>query len=186
MKIVKGIIKYTIFIILLVLLVFNIYNFISRKILKKDLPTVFGYAVLEVVSGSMEPTINIGDLIIIKKNINNLKEGEIVTFYDVNGSFVTHRIIEINEDSIITQGDANNTVDEAINKDKIVGKYIRKIDKLGILFKSLKNPIVMVLILVIGIIICLLVSTDKKLIPLDISDEEKEYIEYKEKKKKDR
>lgn len=182
MKIVKGIIKYTIFLILILVLAFNVYNYIARNILKRDLPTIGGYGVLEVISGSMEPTISIGDLIIINTKDNNYKVEDIVTFYDTNGSFVTHRIKEINGSNVVTKGDANNTQDEEFNSNKIVGKYVTKIDNLGILFKSLKSPLVMVLILAIGIVICLLISTDKSLTPIDISDDDKEFLEFKKNK----
>lgn len=184
MKIVKKIIKSLIFIVLILLLAFNLYNFVSRNILKKDLPTIAGYGVLEVISGSMEPTISIGDLVVIDTKKSDYKISEIITFKDVNGSFVTHRLIDINDDQVITQGDANNAVDEPINKSDVVGVYVTKLDNVGTLFKSLKNPLVMVLIFAIGIVICVIVSTDKSLNPLDISEEDKEFIEYQEQKKK--
>lgn len=153
--------------------------------LKKDLASVNGYATLEVVSGSMEPTIDIGDLIIINQKDKKYKKNDIITFKDVNSSFVTHRIIKIDGKKIITKGDNNNSKDEGyITKDKIVGKYVFKINKLGFLVKSIKNPVTLTIIFIIGIIICIIISTDKDGIPLDISEEEKKYIRAKEKAKK--
>lgn len=183
MKILKKIIAIIIAIILVLILSFNIFNFISIKILGNELPTINGYAYLEVISGSMEPKINIGDIVIIDTKVNNYKVKDIVTFKDINGSFVTHRIIDIKDNEIITQGDANNTVDDSITKDQIVGRYISKIDGLGALIKSFKNPLILIMILVIGIISCILVSTDSKGNVI-LTQEEKEYLEFLESKNK--
>ncbi len=173
MKLVKNIFIKIIWIILSILVVFNIYNFVSINILHKDLATVNGYALLEVVSGSMEPTIDVGDIIIIKTNNQEYKRDDIVTFYDVNGSFVTHRLVKINGDKMVTKGDANDSEDEEMETKNIVGKMVFKLNGAGKLIASLKNPFVMLLIMIIGIVLCLLMSTDKNLIPKDLTEEEK-------------
>ncbi|MCX4364824.1 MAG: signal peptidase I [Bacilli bacterium] len=190
MKLVKNIFIKIIWLILILLVTFNIYNFVSINVLKKDIASINGYAILEVVSGSMEPTIKIGDIIVINTKKTDYKAGDIITFYDVNGSFVTHRLVNINDTKMTTKGDANDSADEEMDTKNIVGKYVTKISGAGKLMASLKNPFVMLLILVIGIVSCLLMSTDENLIPKDLTDEEKAYLEYKklskEKPKKDK
>lgn len=181
MKIVKKIITIFVTVILLLVLSYNIYNFISINVLDKDLPTINGYAVLEVISGSMEPKISKGDIVIIDTKVNNYKAKDIVTFKDTNGSYVTHRILEINKDKVITKGDANNTIDDPINIDSITGKYICKLSGLGALIKSIRSPFALVMILIIGILLCVLVSTDSKGNPI-LTEEEKEYMEFLEQK----
>ena len=181
MKIVKKIITIFVTVILLLVLSYNIYNFISINVLDKDLPTINGYAVLEVISGSMEPKISKGDIVIIDTKVNNYKAKDIVTFKDTNGSYVTHRILEINKDKVITKGDANNTIDDEINIDSITGKYICKLSGLGALIKSIRSPFALVMILIIGILLCVLVSTDSKGNPI-LTEEEKEYMEFLEQK----
>lgn len=178
MKLVKNIFIKIIWIILFILVAFNIYNFVSINILHKDLATINGYALLEVVSGSMEPTIHVGDIIIINTNDQEYKKDDIITFYDVNGSFVTHRLIEINDEVMVTKGDANDSKDEEMNANNIVGKMVFRLNGAGKLMASLKNPFVMLLIMIIGIVLCLLMSTDKNLIPKDLTEEEKAFIEY--------
>lgn len=182
MKIFKKIITIIISIILLLILSFNIFNFISIKLLGNELPTINGYGVLEVISGSMEPKISIGDMVIIDTKIKDYKVKDIVTFKDINGSFVTHRIVEIKDDEIITRGDANNTIDDAIKKEQIVGRYVYKINGLGALIKSLRSPLTLIMIMIIGIITCVLVSTDSKG-NIILTKEEKEYLEFLESKK---
>lgn len=189
MKLLKKILMTFIWIVLILLVTFNVYNFVSIKILHKELPKIFGYSVLEVVSGSMEPTIMVGDLIVIDTDCEEYQKGDIITFRDVNGSFVTHRIVEIGVDEMITKGDNNDSQDEAMSPATIVGKYVTRIPQLGSVMSSLKNPLVMALILAIGIIVCFLVSTDKDLKP-KLTEDEKEFLEFKkfkeEEKKKEK
>lgn len=179
MKIFKRII-FTIFSILIsIILLFNIYNFICINIMNRDITTVFGYGMLEVVSGSMEPTIHKGDIIVINTKYKDYKKGDIITFYDEEGSFVTHRIVSIVQSQVITQGDNNNTEDDAIFMDDIVGKYKFKINGGGIFLAVLKSPLTMIMILVIGVLVCIFFSTDKEGNPI-LDEEEKEYLEFQE------
>lgn len=184
MKLLKKVVTVIFSIFLILLITFNIYNFVSINLLHKDLAKVAGYAVLEVVSGSMEPTIMKGDLIIIDTDCKKYQNNDIITFRDINDSFVTHRIFSIdNEKNImITQGDANDSKDEAMSTNAIVGKYVLKIPAMGKVMSSLKNPIVMILILVAGIIVCALVSTDDKVVLTEITEEDEEFLEFKRQK----
>lgn len=183
MKIVKKVLLIIITILLVLLIAFNAYNFFSLKVLKHKLTTVGGYSILEVVSGSMEPTIHVGDMIIVNTKASNYEESDIVTFLDVNGSFVTHRIISINEEEMITKGDFNNTEDEPTKVDKIVGKYVSRIPGAGKIISSFKSPFTLVMILIIGLLFCYLISTDKNGNPI-FTDEEKEFLEYQKEKNK--
>lgn len=181
MKIVKKVLLIVITILLILLVAFNAYNFFSLKVLKHKLTTVGGYSLLEVVSGSMEPTIHVGDMIIINTKASNYQENDIVTFLDVNGSFVTHRIVSIDEEEMITKGDFNNTEDEPTKMNKIVGKYVARIPGAGKILSSFKNPFTLVMILIIGLLFCYLISTDKNGNPI-FTDEEKEFLEYQKEK----
>lgn len=179
MKTLKKIVVIVFSILISIVLIYNIYNFICINILDKKITTVGGYGMLEVVSGSMEPTIHVGDIIIIDTKDKNYKVGDIVTFCDREGSFVTHRIIAIVEQQVITQGDHNNTEDDAIFMDDIVGKYKFKISGGGIFLAALKSPLTIIMIFVIGMLICVYVSTDKDGNPI-LDEEEKEYLEFQE------
>lgn len=94
---------------------------------------VFGKSVLKVVTGSMEPSIYVGEYIVVEKtDTNELEKGDIISFYsdqsDISGLLVTHRIVEINSDgTFITKGDANPVSDSvAVRPERIVGKYTHK------------------------------------------------------------
>ena len=79
-------------------------------------------AIYEVKTGSMEDGIHVGDYILTYK-CDKYNVGDVVT-YDVNGYFVTHRIVEKNGSKVITKGDANNVADEEIDEKSIRGRMI--------------------------------------------------------------
>ena len=124
MNVVKNVLIVVITIVLILLVSFGIYNFISIKILKQEYAAINGYTILEVVSGSMEPTIKVGDLIVINVREKNYESGDIVTFRDVEGSFVTHRIVSIDDEVMITMGDNNDSIDDEVATSQIIGKYV--------------------------------------------------------------
>ncbi len=186
MKIVKRVLVVGLCLLLSLVFAYNIYRFVCIRILKKDMATIAGYTALEVVSGSMEPTLHIGDMIIINTKEKTYKKGDIVTFYDKEGSFVTHRIISINEVEMVTKGDNNNKEDQPTNVENIVGKYVFKVSRGQKLLSALKSPLIAVLILINGIFLGIYVSIDKQG-NLILDDEEKEYEEFRQylnKKKK--
>lgn len=95
--------------------------------------SVFGRSMLKVVTGSMEPSLQVGDYIYIKDTpADELEVGDVITFRseepDVYGKLVTHRIIEVRPDgTFVTKGDANSTADrKAVRSDQIYGRYTGK------------------------------------------------------------
>ena len=94
----------------------------------------------------MEPSLKVEDIIIIKEN-DNYKENDIIT-YKKDEEYITHRIISIKENIVITKGDANNTEDDPISKQDIVGKYIYKFKILGKTSKYLSNIKAWIIILI--------------------------------------
>ena len=124
-------------------------------------PTVFGVAPMVVLSGSMSGTaqdhIEAGDLIFdTKADVNTLKEGDVISFME-NKVVVTHRIIRIEtaQDGtrlFVTKGDANNTEDEPITADMVVGLYRFRIPKLGDFALFLQKPLGMVIFIGIPVL----------------------------------
>lgn len=129
--------------IVIIAIFFALYGLFQLKIQNKPYINYFGYTFFEVVSGSMAPTINTYDLIIVKVD-NNVAKNDIVTFY-MDNNFITHRIIDyINDKKILTKGDANNATDKYIKKDMIIGKVIYNVPKFGIFKRVLTSPKVII------------------------------------------
>ena len=145
-------------IIIFVLFTLIVYSF-SKYVLKSEVPNVFGFSILKVISGSMEPTIKIDDYIIIQKR-NDYKIGDIITYKDKNDNLVTHRIIKISKE-VITKGDKNNVQDEAINKDMIKGKVLLIIPNY---FKNINTIYIILLLFILFIVGCIITAfiPDKK------------------------
>ena len=109
-----------------------IFLFITiNKILKFDAHVV--------ISESMEPEINKGDIIYMKKaDKEKLKTGDIVIFMQENTNFtITHRIVEINfeERCVYTKGEQNTQQEKSkVKFNDILGVYVYKIPYIGNLF----------------------------------------------------
>lgn len=160
-----NLIKKTLIIILYIIIIpimlYDLYLIVHSFINPDITPSVFGYKTFTIISGSMEPTINIDD-IIITKNINSsndIKIDDIITF-KTNNEIVTHRVIEIEKkgDNTVytTKGDKNEVTDIVkIEYDQIEGKYFRKIPLLGKVLSILKNKVIFESIIVF-LVLCFL------------------------------
>jgi len=76
-----------------------------------------------VTSGSMWPALKAGDLVILKgvDSAEELNVGDIIAF-EHEGGFAIHRVIQVDGESITTQGDANRKPDEPITFDDVIGR----------------------------------------------------------------
>lgn len=102
------------------------------------LPVVFGARPVVVLSGSMEPTLNVGGVALMEQvDPTTLKVGDIITFKapDNEKVMITHRVIEVfRQPSLIfqTQGDAVGKPDQfKIPANKVVGKVRFSIPGMG-------------------------------------------------------
>lgn len=106
---------------------------------------LMGYKVFNVVSGSMSPTYNVGDLIYVKEIAPEaVKVGDPITFV-LNEDLVvaTHRVIDINyeDQHFHTKGDANETADAApVHFKNLIGVPKFSIPKLGYVSDYIQNP----------------------------------------------
>lgn len=152
MKILKKIFDAIFYTVFLLILMINFISILTTSILKKDYPLIFGYTYFEIASNSMMPELKKGDVVIVKLNCNDYKASDIITFKDTN-FYTTHRIEQIESNKIITKGDSNNVQDDPITFDNVVGKVVFKLARLGILLNVFKNPIIIVIIVLLFLVI---------------------------------
>ena len=134
---------------------------IALFLLVSALPITGNFKLFVVQSGSMEPSINTGGLIMVKP-VDEYAIGDVVSFGKVTKTKdpTTHRIHDIRvvsgEVFYITKGDANNAPDqkEVLQKD-IIGRVVFHIPYLGYVVSFSKKPIGFILIIIIpaGIIV---------------------------------
>lgn len=155
----KKILYYILFlVIVLPFLIFNLTLIIKSKLYPDKIADFMGYKPFIVMSGSMETTINIGDLVIVKKvNSSSIHTGDIIAFK--NGNIViSHRVKEVINDSgtykFKTKGDNNNVADDFIvSSDAIEGIFVNKIPGLGSILLFLGKPIGLLMVILVIIIV---------------------------------
>ena len=126
LSITKKTLWITFLVIFAIMAIIAFWLMFDKLVLGSPAPSIFGYSSLTVTTGSMQGTINSGDLILIKDQ-DEYKIGDIVTFIHEGQKVpTTHRIIFKNSDgSFITKGDANNTQDKLpVTNDEILGEVI--------------------------------------------------------------
>ena len=135
---------------------------IQKYILKEEVPNIFGYKILQVMSGSMSGEFETGDTILIKeiKEESDLKIGDVITYRIAKNTLVTHRIVNITKigESLnyTLKGDANNVEDsEKILFSSIEGIYVKKLILIGKIISFMQKPYGMVIIFVVPILLIL-------------------------------
>ena len=92
---------------------------------------------LGIATGSMEPNLHVGDLVLIQKcSANDIEKGDIIE-YVREGYSITHRVVDKYQDGgtyyFITKGDNNNREDkEPVEEDRVIGKTIGRIPYLAL------------------------------------------------------
>ena len=153
--------RYILLVLIGLLLGINIYILNARTITGNQLPMPFGLGLASVQSGSMEPVLYKGDLLLVKER-QDYAEGDIVV-YQSEGLLVVHRIIDIDGRAVTTQGDANNIPDESFDIDCIKGEVVLRMPGAGYVIDFLKTPVgVIVLILLAALFLEISSMRDKK------------------------
>lgn len=132
----------------------------------EKLPMVFGISPVIVMSGSMYPTFNAGDMIILQEtDPDKIEEGDVICYFADNdkNTAITHRVVGIQTEEdgtpvFVTRGDANNVEDRiGVTPDMIQGKYTGfTIAGLGNVAVFLQSPLGMVLCIVCPLALILL------------------------------
>ena len=144
-----------------IILLFFVLSGLYQRICGEDANTGFfgiGYAV--VVSGSMEPNIHVGDLVIFQKHDTaSYETGDIVVYERTNEDetiLIIHRIVSVEGDTFVTRGDANQTNDVPITGDRIVGRMAVRLPYIGRLVGFVRKPAGLIVCVGVCVLLCLL------------------------------
>ena len=149
-------------IILIPILLINITLIAKSYINKDEVPSIGGTLPLIVLTDSMYPEIESGDLIICRTaEADEIEVNDIISFFDPAGngtSIVTHRVIEIVEEdgeiSFRTCGDNNNTEDkELVPAENLVGVYKMRIAGAGHIAMFMQSTAGLIICVVLPIIL---------------------------------
>lgn len=128
-------------VILIPILVINCTLIIKSYTNKDQVPSISGIFPMIILTDSMYPEFESGDLIICNTaEPEEIKVGDVICFYDPEGNgtaTVTHRVQEVITDdegnlAWITKGDANNTEDlPTVPAKNLIGVYKTRLKGLG-------------------------------------------------------
>jgi signal peptidase len=140
---------------------------IAALLVVSVLPITGNIKFLVVQSGSMEPTIKTGSLVVIKP-AGDYKIGDIITFGQITRTKTptTHRIVEMkvidSNPVYITKGDANNGPDQKeISQKEILGKLLLRVPYIGYAVAAARTKIGFALIIIIPALAIIVEETIK-------------------------
>ena len=118
--------------------------------------SIFGIKIFTVITGSMIPVYEIGDIIIVKDvSPEEIKVNDDIVYIGEKGTYrdktITHRVqsIKKKEDGnygIITKGVANFAQDPEINQTQVLGKVIGHVPIFSFILKIITNIYVIIMI----------------------------------------
>lgn len=140
--------------VILVIVIFILAAVIAITVITRitgNTPSLFGYRILRVSTGSMEPELKVGDVILTKEvdDVNSLEVGEVITYRGTIGEYadmlITHQIVKApyEEDGttyVVTKGIANDVEDQPVQVSQIAGKLVCKIPFLNWVYSFFLTP----------------------------------------------
>lgn len=129
----------------------SLYRWNAETLTGNKMPMPFGVGASVVLSGSMEPTLHVNDLVLVRRT-RQVKPGDVVV-YQSGSMLVIHRVVSVTEETIVTQGDANNVSDEPITPEDVKGVMVLAIPGIGAVVLALKKPPVVLAVLLAALLL---------------------------------
>ena len=145
-KVAKVFVNLIVVILIAVILILSIYA-VQVSFMKKEFANLFGFSIFQVETGSMEPIIASGDIIIVKLK-KEVEQNDIITYRAADGRLITHRVIKKEENQLITKGDYNNSEDAPISYDQVLGEVVFVFRNVEIWKKVITTPVVLISIVI--------------------------------------
>ena len=149
-------------ILLVVMIAVVVIIFATR--LSGNTPNLFGYQIFRVLSDSMTPTLEIGDVILVKDcEPTDIHNGDIITYIGTEGGYkgktITHRVTEepAQRDGIYyyhTKGDKTGaTVDPEISFEQVKGKYVTSLPLLDKMYSFFLSPVGLIVFIAVIVVL---------------------------------
>ena len=131
----------------------------------------FNFRMFTVITGSMKPQYNIGDVLLAKKvDPKSIKVGDNITYQGTVNSFkdkvVTHQVVRIEQNSgkyyFHTKGLANLVEDPIVSEDQVYGKVIYKTLIISFVYKIISTNVgfyAFIIVPIMYIIVSEIIST---------------------------
>lgn len=149
--------------VLIIVLAITMLIFLTTRI-QGNTPTFFGYTIFRITTGSMEPDLMIGDVILDKvvEDETEIAVGDVITFdggIEFDGRLVTHKVIKApytdnNGNTMLqTHGIANEIDDSPINLSQVRAKMICKIPYIDTLYNLFLSPAGLLILILLIILV---------------------------------
>lgn len=145
LRIIKNAVLSVVIVFLALILILTVVSRIMGKA-----PSLFGFSLYRVSSGSMMPELAVGDIILVRQcEGTSVQKGDIVTYSAtegmMEGRLVTHRVAEAPYQKngvyyVVTKGDANLQNDTPIKASQITAKLVVKLAFLNFFFDFFATP----------------------------------------------
>ncbi|MCM0649308.1 signal peptidase I [Clostridium swellfunianum] len=159
MKLTIKLINNLLFGLLILLFLGSLYSLINNRENKSYVPSIFGYKMMTVLSGSMDPGIKAGDVIFAKSiDADSVKIGDVITYKTENNDLITHRVTNVKIENknvyFVTKGDSNNVEDsKPVPYSNVVGILAFRIPYGGWVLEFVNSKVGIVLFIFIPIFI---------------------------------
>ena len=160
-KMTKKIFKYIILSVLIILFIINLILSFEEN------THILGIYMFNIVSESMEPTLEIDDVVVVQKcDTSQLQKGDIITF-EQDGRIISHRILDVTKErgtiKFETKGDNNEIPDpEKVEAGQVYGKVLFKVKRIGKAISYIQNVRGLINIAIFAVIVYILVSLRDK------------------------
>lgn len=111
---------------------------------KGPLPMPLGHGAAVVESGSMEPTMPKGSLLLLESP-GALGVGDVVVYEAADG-YVVHRVVAVEGSQLICKGDANDAADAPVSAAAVVAVVVGCVPVLGGVIGAVGAPAAMLVI----------------------------------------
>ena len=143
-KLISKIIKITSYCLVGLIIALSVFVLTLRFL--GETPSIFGYSFYYVLTESMEPEIEAGEMILGEQAApEDLRVGDIVTYQGQTGAvkdkIITHKIVEIDGDIITTKGVANDLADPPISSSQVMSRYVGTIPLAGDIFSAINSKL---------------------------------------------
>lgn len=132
---------------LLVIVATSSYSMVSARLNPGAVPSIAGFRLMSVLSGSMRPALQPGDMILsMAVKPEEIKIGDIITYGIGREYLVTHRVADIDNSTgelrFKAKGDANNAEDNRlIAPEQILGRHVLRIPYGGYIGRFARSPL---------------------------------------------
>lgn len=150
--------------ILILLVALSVYTMVQSRNNPGQVPSILGYKPMSVLTGSMRPELEPGDMIFAREtNPEQIRADDVITYRVSQDILVTHRVVDVVQDDgklyFRTKGDANNVEDNAlVTQEQLVGRLAFNIPKGGYIANFIRSPLGFALLILLPIILLLVES----------------------------